>query len=1021
MDERAATELRALCGDRMTLDPTERMLYGHDVGVIPSLAAPLRGPTTPLAVVQPESVAEVVKLLEWAHRRRIPLVPRGKATAGYGGCVPNPHSVVIDLQRLDRVVDIDRQQQVVTVQPGVTWRALDSALAPHGLTLRLYPTSYPSSSVGGWLAQGGGGVGSYQYGWFRDNVVSAQVALPGGELCTFHGEDLACVSGACGITGVIVSVTLRLRPAFTPSLLALSFETPAALGGFLCALEEAKTPLWSVSFVNPGMVELKNQVPGRAHHGRPGERPQVPPGFVALLAWDPAAGVDAGRLSLLAGKHGGTNLPADTAAHEWDDRFAPMKIKRLGPSLIPAEVTVPLANLAAVLGQLGRRIRLPLAAEGMLVRGGEVILLCFIPHDERRLSFNLAFLYSLTALNTARAAGGRAYATGSVLAHHAPAVLGPAFAPLKQFKARVDPGNTMNPGKVLHAGALGAFIRLGEALEPLGRPFAALLGPRLAETFPASRRLPPAIARYAYACAQCGYCADTCTLHRARRWESASPRGKWHFLKQVMGGRARFDQKAVNTFLLCTTCERCDRECQLDLPIEPSWGEMRGELIQRRRHMTFPPFEIMAASLGKEGNIWAGFRSARDAWLPETHRAKVGVPRDIAYFAGCTASYVEQDMPQAAVALLDAAGVDYTYLGNEENCCGIPMLVAGKWDAWEQNLRRNVAKLSAHGVKTIITSCPACWLVWHSYYPQWAAKLGIDFPFTARHYTEVLAEALAGGALSLPGTVPQKVTFHDSCHLGRAGGIYDAPRQVLQALPGLELVEMERCREQAACCGSVLTRIGEPEPTSDFLGGDRIREAVAAGAEAMVAVCPCCQFQLRVSAKNAGIDMPVHDLAALAARALGREFPDPTGYVHEMWAVFERMIKLMEPRAMADMMAELFPPMLSALPGPMPAMMRLIVALPAGLRRPICNAMLPVFPKLFPLLLPGMLPKVMPDMLAAVGRRVPMPDFMQAQMPDLMPGVMGNLMPNMLPDLIPFVVPAFVDYLKQGAPGWRAA
>jgi Fe-S oxidoreductase len=134
-------------------------------------------------------------------------------------------------------------------------------------------------------------------------------------------------------------------------------------------------------------------------------------------------------------------------------------------------------------------------------------------------------------------------------------------------------------------------------------------------------------------------------------------------LKDVLEGRDKFDQEMTNTFLLCTTCEKCDVTCQLDLPIEPSWGLMRGNLVQERGFGTFPPFEIMASALKGQKNIWGGLAETRDQWVTEDIRPKIKDTAKIAYFAGCTASFVEPDIAQAATKLLDAAGVEFTTLG----------------------------------------------------------------------------------------------------------------------------------------------------------------------------------------------------------------------------------------------------------------------------------------------------------------------------------------------------------------------
>ena len=182
----------------------------------------------------------------------------------------------------------------------------------------------------------------------------------------------------------------------------------------------------------------------------------------------------------------------------------------------------------------------------------------------------------------------------------------------------------MNPGKVWGNGSLTTLMGLAETFEPIIRSVANSFDADLGEDFAGGKHgVPDEIARYAYACAQCGYCVEGCTQFSGRGWESASPRGKWYFLREVLEGREEITPEWVDKFLLCTTCEKCETVCPLNLPIEPAWGTMRGALIQDQHKMTFPPFEMMAASMRKEGNIWANYREDRDAWLDDDLRAKI--------------------------------------------------------------------------------------------------------------------------------------------------------------------------------------------------------------------------------------------------------------------------------------------------------------------------------------------------------------------------------------------------------------
>jgi Fe-S oxidoreductase/FAD/FMN-containing dehydrogenase len=1008
-------QLKDIFDTRVTFDPVERRLYSHDIGVFPRLVRPVVGNTMPAAVVRPHDEEGLLELVRLGNAERIPLVPRGMATSGYGGVLPIKGGLVVDFFDMNRVLEIDSDSLIVTVEPGVIWRNLERELTKHDLALRVYPSSAPSSTVGGWLAQGGVGYGGFEYGWFRENVVSARVLLPTGQWKTFTGDELDLISDVEGITGLITRVTLRVRKLEDEEVIGAQFANVGTLAAALRQIVDQAIPLWSLSFINPQVARLENRFPPKLEHGKPAKEdiPLLPEQYLALFVYPRSRrGEVAEPLTGIIASQGGQVLDQELANYEWAERFSVMKVKRLGPSLIPTEVVVPLEELEVFLRETEEKVKQPLVLEGMLVRGRDAVLLGFIPHDERSVGFNMAFVLALSVIKIAKAHGGRPYASGLYFAREAEKVLGTErLAALRDFKARVDPNRVMNPGKILSNGLFGTFMGLAERFEPLARPFGNAAKSPLGERFEAKKGIPGDVAWYAYACAQCGACVPECDQFYGRGWESQAPRGRLFYLRQVMEGHAEFNQKMVDAFLACTTCEVCNVKCPLELPIEPSWLEMRGRLIHDEDRLTFPPFEIMAASLRKERNIWASYSKDRVDWMKEDVRARVKERADIAYFAGCTASFVEQDIAQATTCLLTKAGVEFTYLGDGEACCGIPMLVAGLWDAFEEIMRHNINGMKEKGVKTVITSCPACWLSWKVYYPQWAEKLGIDYPFEAKHYSEILADAVRSGELQFTRPLNMKVTWHDSCHMGRAGGIYEPPRELIRAVPGIEFVEMERNREEAHCCGSVLTLVADP-PAAQRVGEIRLREAEATGAEALVACCPCCEVQFRVTARKSGRDLPIVDLAHLVCDAAEVEYKDPTEYGLKMWATFEAMINLLKPENMADLMAELLPQLMDAMPLPMRGMMGMVTAIPHPLRDGMLAVMGPLMPALFPRLLPRMMPKVMPDMLTAVGRRVPMPEHMRKQMPELLPMAMNNLMPKMLPEVIPLFMPRMIEYLK---------
>ena len=1021
LNEKHQSYLKEKFQNRVSFDKTERKLYGHDIAALPGLIKPFLGKTTPDAVVQPETEEELIELVRWARENNIPLTPRGKASSGYGGVLPLKQGVVVDFYRMNRTIRIDPDGSTATVQAGVVWEKLDLALGQRGLTLRLYPSSYPSSTVGGWLAQGGAGIGSYESGWFRDNVVSTRVVLPNGEVKEFKGHDLDFISEVEGITGLISEVTLRVQSLEELEVISISSPKAHDFQQLAQSLIERKLPIWSLIFINPRMAELKNQSPLMEHNGHPAEeRVILPLSYVTTLAFrkkDREAVVP--QLPELLRSCKGELLSDEIARHEWKNRFKLMLVKRLGPSLVPSEVVVPLSALGDVMEEIEEKVKQPLVKEGVVIRQGangrpEVVILGFIPSDERKLTYNFVFGLILTVIKIAEKHGGRAFATGIYLGKKASKILGEnRVKQLKALKVQIDPGSIMNPGKVIANGLLGTVIGLVGFFEPLLRVVGNAVFTQVGErpTKPV-RGIPPDVAWYAYGCSQCGYCVDECDQFYGRGWESQSPRGKWYWLREYMEGREEWDQRMVDTILVCTSCELCNLRCSASLPIEPSWMKLRGLLVNEKKEMTFPAFEMMGAALQKEGNIWAAYRRNRAGWFPEDLKEKHGPSRraKAAYFAGCTASYVEPDIAMASVRLLDAAGVDFTYTGEKESCCGIPMLVAGKWDVFEETFRKNLKVMKDAGVDTVIASCPACNMMWRQVYPIWAKKLGVEYGMTARHYSEVLAEKIKEGKLSFPSKGEQKtgtVTWHDSCHIGRASGVYEPPREVIRAIPGVHLVEMRHNREAAHCCGSVLTLVKDP-PVAAEIGKTRLDEALEAGAEKVIALCPCCEFQFRVSAEKKKIPIEVVDLAHFAASALGYDFPDPNPEVQRQWAVFEAMIALMTPQGFANLMSTMWPELIDAMPFGMGSMMRLMGKIPW-----VLDLMKPMFPILFPRLLPLMMPKVMPVMLRRVAEQVPMPEYMQEQMGELMPKVMDRLMPHMIGDVVPLVTGPMIDYLKR--------
>ena len=212
MNKQARTALETQFGDRVSFEKTERLVYSHDTASLPKMVKQTLK-TVPDAVVQPLNTADVIFITKFSREHKIPLTPRGAASSGWGGAIPTRGGIVVDFSRMRQILNIDKTKGTIRTEAGAIWKNLEIALNKQGLALRLYPSSAMSATVGGWVAEGGGGIGSYEYGRISQNLESITIVTPEGEIRTLQGEDMDLVTDAEGITGMIVEVTVKTRPS----------------------------------------------------------------------------------------------------------------------------------------------------------------------------------------------------------------------------------------------------------------------------------------------------------------------------------------------------------------------------------------------------------------------------------------------------------------------------------------------------------------------------------------------------------------------------------------------------------------------------------------------------------------------------------------------------------------------------------------------------------------------------------------------------------------------------------------
>ncbi len=249
--------------------------------------------------------------------------------------------------------------------------------------------------------------------------------------------------------------------------------------------------------------------------------------------------------------------------------------------------------------------------------------------------------------------------------------------------------------------------------------------------------------------------------------------------------------------------------------------------------------------------------------------AAEGIDVEYLFFVGCAGSFDPraQRVTKAFSQLMDIAGVSYAILGNEEMCTGDPARRAGNEFLFQMLANQNIQTMNNYGVKKIVTACPHCFNMFKNEYPE------LGGTYEVYHHTQFLNNLINDGKLKVEGGTfkGKKITYHDSCYLGRINGEYEAPRQLIEQLDA-DLVEMKRCKSNGLCCGAGGAQFfKEDEPGEKRINVERIEEALDTDATIVAANCPFCITMLSdgIKAKDKQDDVVVLDVAELLVRSLG--------------------------------------------------------------------------------------------------------------------------------------------------------
>ncbi len=387
----------------------------------------------------------------------------------------------------------------------------------------------------------------------------------------------------------------------------------------------------------------------------------------------------------------------------------------------------------------------------------------------------------------------------------------------------------------------------------------------------------------AWKCVRCGLCrmsdcedvegqdfVDNCPAGSTYGFELFYSAGKQDLIRCLTAEPPEIEdlsemmEKAIFT---CTGCGRCQHVCNYMKGLEPTNAYQALKAYAIKKWGIKKEHNNLIKSILNYDNPWMAPRRTRANWarrLDFKIKDATKEDVDILFFPGCNASYVPEISPtaRATAKLMEHVGIDFGILGEKERCCGSTAFRSGGFEMFEKYKKQNIEKLNAIGIKTMVTACAGC----HSTFSH---NYDGDLDFEVVHVIEYVAKLIEEGKIEFKNNLDLTLTYHDPCHIGRYGDIYEAPRKVLESIPGVTFNEMKRIKQNSMCCGSGGgVKSAYPEMALS-VASKRLDEAKeVADASTVVSCCPFCEINLGEAAKARQDGTKVIDIMELVEQAM---------------------------------------------------------------------------------------------------------------------------------------------------------
>ncbi|TFG28235.1 (Fe-S)-binding protein [Candidatus Thorarchaeota archaeon] len=371
-------------------------------------------------------------------------------------------------------------------------------------------------------------------------------------------------------------------------------------------------------------------------------------------------------------------------------------------------------------------------------------------------------------------------------------------------------------------------------------------------------------------CRRCGICRNAvyedkgfdgvCPVWKnSAGFETSFMRGRIQVALALLDGRLEKTEENAESLFSCTLCGNCTSICAAEFDPAKCLESVREVLNEIPNAVR----DTIAKKILENNNPYVDENKTRRDWVKEVGFDIPGTG-EVLYFTGCTAGLKLPETAKSTAKVLNAAGVNFAVL-EEEPCCGSVMIRTGMVEEAKKNAEKALEMIAKSGAKKIVVTCAGCLKTLREDYSE---RFGLDVP-EVLHMVEYLKPLIESGKLKLKKSSEiKKITWHDPCHLGRALGVYEEPRDILKAIPGVELVEMETNREAAMCCGSGGGLRSYDGNLAKKIASDRIQDAEAIDADILATACPFCEHNLKDGANRIGSKIRVVDILDLISKQL---------------------------------------------------------------------------------------------------------------------------------------------------------